>query len=102
MKGNIYHANSEKNIRKLRPIFAFVPDALIIDGVLNEKKYTDGRWASINCGANKFAIGSQVFPDINSPASKEETKEFERELKKLIQKHKGKPSPVKIPGKPLE
>jgi hypothetical protein len=106
IKGQIFQAKAEKNISATRPMFAFVPEYLIENGKLNSKEYSLRGWDSINCGANKHAIGSHVFPDLTKPITevpelkKPDFNDFLNSLKRLIQKQKSRLEDFKRPGKP--
>lgn len=98
-KGKIFHASAQEDLQQTRPLFAYVPDKLITaTGKLDSTNYRTQRWASINAGANKDAVGSHIFPDMNRPATDEETKEFKKQLQRYLQKALGAPSLDKKPG----
>jgi hypothetical protein len=104
IKGRIYRAYAQKDIQHTRPLYAFVPNDLIKNGKLDIPQYSSKRWDSINCGANKEAIGSHVFPDLAHPISQEELSKnqeiskFLERLKGLTQKSYGKPTSFRKPG----
>jgi len=97
--GKIFHAKAQPDLGKTRPAFAFVPDSLISEGNLDARAYSAQRWDSINCAANAYAVGSHIFPDLTRPADPSECPEFLASLARYLHKHKGKPSPPKLPGK---
>ena len=100
MKFKIFHAIAQKDVRETRAKgFAAVPVSLIVNGQLNKEGYEAQRFHSINCAANKHAIGSHLYPDMSKPATPVEYGNFPEELKRFIHKHKGKPSAPKRPGK---
>lgn len=104
IKGKIYKAYAQKDLQQTRPLYAFVPNDLIKGGKLDVIGYSSKRWDSINCGANKEAIGSHVFPDISQPvnqndiASNNKLKGFFELLKRLAQKNYGKATTFRKPG----
>lgn len=110
IKGQLFHALAEKNISATRPMFAFVPNYLFKNNKFLAREYSLRGWDSINCGANKHAIGSHVFPDLSkpilslntnptNPTFHSELKEFITNLKKFIQKNKSRLDDFKKPGK---
>lgn len=104
IKGKIYKAYAQKDIQQTRPLYAFVPNEMVKDGKLDLHAYSSKRWDSINCGANKEAIGSHIFPDLSSPITQSELKtnplisQFLYRIKKLTQKSYGKPTSFRKPG----
>jgi len=105
IKGKIFQAESEENLSQSRPMFAFVPSYLFKNNEFQAKEYSLRGWDSINCGANKNAVGSHIFPDLSKPISKhlyqnnEEVKEFLGNLQKLMHKHISRIKDFKKPGR---
>jgi hypothetical protein len=108
VKGKIYLAQAEDNLSQSKPMFAFVPTYLFKNQEFQAKEYSLRGWDSINCGANKHAIGSHLFPDLSKPIAKSfshktpEVQEFVSNLQKLMHKHISKLKEFKKPGKQLE
>lgn len=67
--GRIHHANAHAAFSKIRPCYAFVPEAFFGPDGLNKGRYLVSRWPSINCSANPLSIGSHVIPDSARPVS---------------------------------
>lgn len=99
MKGKVYYAQSQDDLKETRPVFAWVPDSLVQGGKLDTKAYQAQRWPTINCGANSNAIGSHILPDLAqiAPPSKE-TEAFKKALSQFFQKSMGNPSLDRLPG----
>jgi hypothetical protein len=108
IKGKIYKAYSQRDLQQTKPLYAFVPNDLVIGGKLDLGQYSGKRWDSINCGANKRAVGSHVFPDLSQPITQSELEgndsiqEFLTRVKQLTQKSYGAPNPFRKPGKQRE
>jgi len=99
MKGKVYYAQSQEDLKATRPVYAWVPDSLVRGGKLDMKAYQAQRWPTINCGANANAIGSHILPDLEhiAPPSKE-TEAFKKALSQFFQKSLGTPTMDRLPG----
>lgn len=98
-KGRIFHAMAQPDLQRTRPLYAFVPEELLTPGSFDEEAYRAKRWATINAGANKDAVGSHVYPDLSRPAPPGQTTEFRSELARHIHKSLGAPNPDRKPGR---
>jgi hypothetical protein len=109
IKGRIFQAQSEPNLARTKPMFVFVPSYLFKDNQFQIKEYSLRGWDSINCGANKNAVGSHLFPDLSKPITKKfamenkslehELNDFTSNLSKLMHKHISRIKEFKRPGK---
>lgn len=67
--GRLYHAIQHPNMRKTRPVYAFVPADYFQENGFEQALYLASRWPSANCSANPNGIGSHVLPDQGKPVS---------------------------------
>jgi hypothetical protein len=108
IKGRIFKAQSEGNLSQTKPMFAFVPSYLFKNQQFQEREYSLRGWDSINCGANKNAVGSHVFPDLSKPLNKtmfkenKDVLEFVQSLKRLMHRHTSRITEPKKPGRNQE
>jgi len=68
--GRIYHAAGQPDLQKTRLIYAFVPFDCFDEAGFKRQHYLASRWPSINVGANPYAVGSHIIPDLARPVSR--------------------------------
>lgn len=65
--GRIHHAAGHPDLRKTRPVYAFIPEGFFDEGGFQKGRYLASRWPCINAGANPLAVGSHGIPDPEMP-----------------------------------
>lgn len=65
--GRIHHAIQHPSLAKVRPVYAFIPEEHFAESGFQKNRYLVSRWPAINCGANRYALGSHVIPDPENP-----------------------------------
>jgi hypothetical protein len=67
--GRVYHAVGHPSLKKIRPVYCWVPEEFLGENGLDKSRYLASRWPSINCSANPLAVGSHVIPDTLRPVN---------------------------------
>jgi hypothetical protein len=100
-EGKIFHAQALNDAQNQRPLFVFVPKTLLPSAgkPFSRETFRATRWAAINAGANKEALGSHLFPDLTKPAAPSQYGDFPKKVETLAHKVLGKPDPARPPGR---
>jgi hypothetical protein len=65
--GTVYRGEASESFWRDRPTYAFVPDEA--DEPWVPDVYADLNWPTLNALANPLTLGSEIWPNMNCPAS---------------------------------